>query len=251
MANIVKVDPKSYGSCDCNEICDSSSCVITPHPTLSVNWSDPVIEEVTEIIVAGDGQFDDYMNAGLNQLERQYDEGRIKGADLATAHIQMYEIALTQANEFVLKKYEIDARLALLELEFEDKKRKNKLEADLIATQVMKAKSECETSKAQKGKLINETHLVCTQKEELILNGISKRNLETQQALVAAQQIELYKAQSKGYEDSNRNDTYKTTMNAWAVYVAEIDNGPLASPSALLGSNVTTVIDNATGAASI
>ena len=86
---------------------------------------------------------------------------------------------------------------------------------------------------AQNKQATNQSALIATQASELTLNGKSKRALEDGQRKVTAAQCALYAAQSKGFADKNRNDTFKTVMNAWAVSVSELENP--GTPMSLTG----------------
>ncbi len=312
---------------------------------------------VTEEVIDGSGQFDKYMRAGRNQLNTQYELGRIKGADYTNAYIAMQEGMMAQANQFILGKYQADVALAQAEVDAgikkakaifeinllkvqayqteleglliaqkieteqlqqqmlatqEEEARKNgeaqrvKLEQDiqtsatqeqearkngeaqrtkldqdiqLSATQEIEARSmgvverqlkteqsrttvaETELKTVQKTEMgltgqvdraakkaqvqdtLAASGLKATQQTELIANGSSKRALENGQNKVGAAQCELYAAQAAGFGDRNRNDTFKTIMNAWAVDVAENDN--TSTPSAINGAPLSNIMNSA------
>lgn len=61
-----------------------------------------------------------------------------------------------------------------------------------------------------------------TQESELVLNGTSKRNVEEQEVLVKQEMIELYKAQTTSFESKDRNDVFKSIINGWSVFAAEV-----------------------------
>ena len=191
--------------------------------------SEPMGIVTEEDALKGKGQFDKYMRATVNQLTRQYDEGRIKGADIANALVELIPPMMENANKFVLG--EVNAKLAA---------HKARYELKIAEYQLLKIQAEVSklcteenemilTGKVQRGKLRaeiskveQETKLIKTQDSELVKNGASKRALEEQQKKVAAEQINLYRAQGKGFADKNRNDTFKTIMNSWAVYATEV-----------------------------
>ncbi len=307
--------------------------------------SDPAIAEKIGIVteedtVTGKGQFDKYMRAGVNQLNLQYKEGRIKGADYAAAFIAMQDNMMAQANSFVLGEFDsrvksllaaaqieemqldgyVKRSLLYLQLEesamkvrlLEEQVQKTANETQLIATQEEELRKDGETNRlltstkieeiienkqfvhskeielrltgsferqkirkesekilgdtratASKEKMmiandniqrmltmqtmyheqgkISETcwkgTLIETQIEELKLNGITKRALETEQ-------VNLFKAQGKGFADKNRNDTYKSTLNAWAINATEVDEDAQAVQS-LKETSVGTMVNNA------
>ncbi|RLE58405.1 MAG: hypothetical protein DRJ35_07965 [Thermoprotei archaeon] len=313
--------------------------------------SNPKIAEKIGIVteedtVSGKGQFDKYMRAGNNQLTLQYKEGRIKGADYATAFITMQDNMMTQANNFVLG--EFDARVkalliaaqieemqldgyvkrSLLYLQLEESAMKVRLleeqiqktanETQLIATQEAELRKDSEWGRwltstkideiienkqfvhskeielrlggsferqkvrKESEKILGETRFMASKEkmmlandniqrmltmqtmyheqgkisetcwkgslieqqiEELKLNGVTKRALETEQ-------VNLFKAQGKGFADKNRNDTYKSTLNAWAINATEVD-GDADPVQSLRESSVSTMIENTRSQAGI
>ncbi len=165
----------------------------------------PTVKDITTEAINGTGVFDIYMRAGLNQLMTQYDAGRIKGADFAAAYVAQVELMMTEANKFVLGLAQTQIAIAMFDQQYLGQA------YDALAKE----------SAAKKAK--HESDLICQQVAELKANGASKRSLENAQRLAACEQIELYKAQAGGFEDKNRNDTFKTVMNAWAVHAVEVD----------------------------
>ncbi len=164
----------------------------------------PTVGTVTKEVVSGSGVFDIYMRAGMNQLNVQWDKGRIKGSDYAQAYVAMMQLMMTEANKFVL---------GVLQAEVMAKK----AEYEIFAL-----KYSVITAQETANKTKNEAKLICTQEDELVKNGVSKRKLEDAQEAVAREQINLYKAQAKGYSDKNRNDTLKSLLNSWAVQSTEV-----------------------------
>ena len=68
----------------------------------------PVVDDVTTEDVDGTGVFDVYMRAAKNQLDTQYNLGRIKGADYTQAYISITQVMISEANKFVLGKVQAD-----------------------------------------------------------------------------------------------------------------------------------------------
>jgi hypothetical protein len=192
----------------------------------------------------GKGQFDKYMRAVVSQLGVQYDEGRIKGADLANAFVEVIPPMMESANKFVLG--EVAARLAADKAKFDLKIAEYQLlkvqaEVSKLCTEENEMKL---TGKVQRGKLRAETELIETQESELKKNGASKRALEGAQKKVADEQVNLYRAQGKGFADKNRNDTFKTVMNAWAVDAVEVRE-EVHPPAHLDGPNIDNTLATA------
>lgn len=194
----------------------------------------PTIGTVTEEAVDGNGVFDIYMRAGMNQLETQYKEGRIKGADYAATFLGMTELMMTQANKFVIDEYTarvqgIQAELAIAMFEY----------------QYLSAQYDAALKRAQATKAINESALICQQKEELRYNGRSKRKLETAQEKVACAQISLYDEQSASFNKKSANETFKTISNMWTIFISEVNDNPENVPDVLAGSEMQKLIDSA------
>ena len=120
-------------------------------------------------------------------------------------------------------------------------------EVDLLQTQDSELLL---TGPLQRTKLTAETDLLDTQEDELILNGVSKRALEGSQKLAADEQIELYRAQAIGFEDKNRNDSYKTLLNAWAISAVEVDADPQV-PTSLTSTEINGSIQKANEASGL
>ncbi len=227
MPTTCPVSPKTVNG-DCEE-------VLTTLPELPDGIDKPKIPSVSDVTtedIDGTGAFDIYMRAGMNQLMTQYEEGRIKGADFAAAYVAMVELMMTEANKFVL---------GLVQAE---------IAAALFPMQYMSVAHEASLKDAQVRKTKHESDLICQQMAELKVNGASKRSLEDAQTKVACQQIILYEAQAKGFADKNRNDTFKTVMNSWAIDAVEVNPSP-NSPGPLLGPAIGTTLSSAKAQAGI
>jgi len=270
----------------CNSANTTSTVKYPPHPTLPVVVPEKIGIVTEEDPENGSGQFDRYMRAGTNQLQIQYDLGRIKGPDFAIAFVALQELMMVQGNKFILDKYTSEVMAHKTYLEINEIREKGKLERKLIELNILKGEMELRHLELQMDKTKNEAQLICTQEEELRkdgelkreetkkngvkqrekldeeidllqtqdselkLNGTSKRKLETAQALAQGEQVGLYRAQAKGFADKNRNDTFKSTLNAWAINATEVDDA--ANPVAeLRESAVSTMITNARAAAGI
>lgn len=248
---------KYNNSNDCKY--DNSMCIVCPpgtKPTSDIeapkvpDHSKIKPDIVTKIYVNENGRFDDYMNAGYQQLERLYKEGRIKGADFAAQHVEMTQVMMTEANKFIIAEYQLNIEKEKLKIELElgvEKIRSEKLNQQLLITKEDEERRTGATQRAQHNAETllknSECALVKTQKEELILNGKSKRALEEAQTKVANAQVSLYAAQADGFGDRNRNDTLKTIMNAWAIDYVEGDSPSVPS------TFINTTIDNILGSA--
>ena len=222
-----------------NGNCDSVKITLPDVPEDIVLPDPPKIGVVTTEPISGTGVFDIYMRAGMNQLNSQYDAGRIKGADFATAYLAQVELMMNGANKFVIDKYKI-------ELDAYDARVKD----FLLPYEALKAMYEIALTEAQIKKAKHEADLICQQIAELKVNGASKRNLEAAQRDGACEQVTLYKAQAKGFQDKNRNDTFKTVMNAWAINAVEVDPDP--NPvGALNDTSMDSIIGSARSQASV
>ncbi len=169
----------------------------------------PDVGDVTEEILAGEGVFDIYMRAGSNQLQSQYDAGRIKGAEYAAAYIQMMELMMTQANMFVVQIFD------------------SQMKAKMFPHQMLEIKYKAALYAYQAEEIQSKTYTNRQQVAELKANGAVERTLKASQIGVQEQQAQLYERQMKGFDDKNRNDAFKTTMDAWAIQSVEIAENPL------------------------
>ena len=112
--------------------------------------------------------------------------------------------------------------------------------------QTITAQYEAAIKEHEADKIKNEAALICTQEDELVKNGKSKRELEDAQEAVAREQVNLYIAQAKGYADKNRNDTLKSVLNSWAVQATEVDpDSSNRNLNAVVGSTLTGSVESA------
>ena len=218
-------------SCPKNASEVSGNCeeVVITIPTLPDDIAPidiPTVKNVTTETLDGTGVFDVYMRAGLAQLMSQYEKNRIKGSDFTTAYIAMVELMMTEANKFVLGLVQAEIAVAMFPVQY------------------MGAAYDALAKEATAKKIKHEADLICQQVVELKANGASKRSLEASQKAVACEQITLYSAQAKGFADKNRNDTFKTVMNAWAIDAVEVRASP-NPPEYLSGGNVDETIKSA------
>jgi len=216
--------------------CDSKT-VSPPAPTVPPVHL-PSAEDVTEIIVGGDGVFDRYMRAGNAQLTTQYDLGRIKGADYASAYVQMMEMMMTQANKFVLDLAQAEIAIKMFNAQYTDMEygtalkivqaRKAEHEIDLVCQQIAELKENGATDRALKDEQSKETvikaQLTCQQIAELEYNGMVERSLKKDQGQVQVKTAELYDRQIKGFDEKYTSDLTGQLLDAWAVQGVEFDN---------------------------
>ena len=66
----------------------------------------------TEFEVTGTGIFDIFMDTATKHLTAQFDAGRIRGEDYATAYMQVYSVTLQAALQAWLQKDLIEAQIA-------------------------------------------------------------------------------------------------------------------------------------------
>ena len=145
----------------------------------------PTVDDVTTEDVDGTGVFDVYMRAGKNQLDTQYNLGRIKGSDYTQAYISMTQIMMTEANKFVLGKVQADIAARMFDRQWlalgYDIHNKTvmteKLEIDkeLVKQQIAELKLngavDRESKEAAIQKIYKDTSMVCQEEAELIKNG--------------------------------------------------------------------------------
>jgi len=177
-----------------------------PEPDTGLTVTPPTVADITTEVVDGDGAFDKFMTAGNAQLQSQYEAGRIKGADYAAAYIQMMELMMTQANGFILGRFQAE------------------VQALVAPYNAMSAQYQAAMSGYQAAKTLEDAKLTKTQVKELQANGAQDRTLKRSQVGVQEQQAQLYERQIKGFDDKARNDAMKIAMDAWAVQAVEIDD---------------------------
>jgi hypothetical protein len=135
---------------------------------------DPItLPDLTQATLEGTGVFDTLMRANKAHLESEFTKGRIKGPEYATVYLGSLEPVLQASLQFLLQKD------------------KNKLEADLIAQQILLAQVEIQKAQAELAILqLNLTKIPA----EIALLGAQK-DLVTQQALNAVEEGKVLIAQ--------------------------------------------------------
>ena len=196
---------------DLGDIPNLPSDVTPPEP--------PEISDVTEVLISGSGAFDVFMRAGSTQLQTQYDAGRIKGADFAAAYVQMMQLMMTSAIEFVLKKFETE------------------MAGELFKSQYMKAAFEALTAQQSANKMIADAYLTKVQACELPLNSAADRILKEEQAKAQAKSVDLYDRQIQGFDDKAQESILKIIMDSWAAQGVEITATQADSVLASLNGN--------------
>ncbi len=253
----------------CSSASTTSPIKYPSYPTLPVVAPEQIGIVTEENPKTGSGQFDRYMRAGTNQLQLQYELGRIKGPDFAVAFVALQELMMVQGNKFILDKYTAEVIAHKTYLEVDEMRKKGKLERKLIELNILKGEMELRHLELQMDKTKNEAQLICTQEEELRkdgelkreetrengkvnrqkteeeidllrtqeselkLNGTSKRNLEAADKALKGKMEALYEAQATGFNNKGANEAAKTVGNMWAVYASEIGIDPNTAPSAL------------------
>jgi len=203
-----------YTNCDTScETCSTGDVAI-PTPNPDDKLTDPgTIGFVTEEAIDGKGVFDSLMRAGSNQLMTQYEAGRIKGKEFADAYLSMMELMMTQANAFVIQSY-----TAKLDAESKFK---------MFPYNALSMIYDAAIKEAQAREMDIKNKLVCTQINELVLNGSQDRALKASQIEVQDAQRDLYVRQTTGFNDKRNNDNLKVVMDSWAVQAVELpDDSP-------------------------
>jgi len=132
--------------------------------------------------VTGRGQFDKYMRAGNNQIDIQYNLGRIKGAEYANAFVQMQDNMMTQANGFVLGEFKTRIEADLVSAQIEEMQLDGEVKRTLVQAQILETEMKIRLLAEQIDKVKNETQLIATQEEELRKNGAFDRAVTYRQA---------------------------------------------------------------------
>lgn len=197
-----------------NEIINSQQCIdqvgnvdigdLPELPTDVTPPDAPTVGDITEVVLDGNGAFDVFMRAGSAQLQSQYDAGRIKGADFAAAYIQMMQLMMTNATQFVLKKFEVE------------------MAGEMFKVQYLKGAYDAITAEYTANKMMADAYLTKVQACELPLNSAADRILKEEQAKSQAKSVDLYDRQIKGFDDKNQEGIFKIIMDSWAAQGVEI-----------------------------
>ena len=164
---------------------NDAAIVIPPLEAGHVGIHLPVLDDVTTEDVDGTGAFDVYMRAGKNQLDTQYNLGRIKGADYTQAYISMTQMMIAEANKFVLGKVAADIAARMFDRQWLSlgydihnktvQTEKLEIDKELIKQQIEELKLngavDRESKEAAIQKIYKDTSMVCQEEAELIKNG--------------------------------------------------------------------------------
>ncbi len=199
-------------SCSISSQTVSGSCssVSTTLPVLPPGVSKPklpTINDVTTEEIDGTGVFDVYMRAGMNQLNTQYDKGRIKGSDFAQAYIQTIQLMMTEANKFVLGLAQAQVTIAMFEQQY------------------LGAAYDAMVKQHSVSKMKAEGDLLCQQTAELKANGKVERELKMAQKQTQIKQADLYARQIISFKEKTALDAGKIALDAWAVQAVEDVDG--------------------------
>ena len=198
---------------------------IVPPPNTGIKI--PSVKDITTETIDGTGVFDIYMRAGMNQLNSQYEENRIKGAEFATAYIATMQLMMTEANKFVISLVQAEIAAKTFGQQYTGFAYDNAVKV----------------SQAKKSKL--EGDLICQQIAELKKNGASDRSLKAKQTQTQIKQAELYKRQVKGFDDKHRNDMFTQATNAWSVQAAQLLDADQAAIPELFGEPMGNLVKEA------
>lgn len=229
-------------------------------PTFGSSLTTPPVpltnEALTTKAIGGTGTFDVIMDSILAHLKEEYDKGRITGSQYATVYVESVQAGLSNAVQFLLQRDA--AYFASL---------KAQSEAMLAAAEIVKARVELETAKAQlaairfeamnqeaafaltKAKIATESAQYCTVEYSLanimpIQVTIATKQAEAQNAQtndlklddvtpvagLLGKQKALYAQQIISYQRDSEYKGAKIFADAW-VAMKTIDEGLLPPPN--------------------
>lgn len=219
----------------------------------------PSLDDLTTGIVDGTGAFDRVMQATAAHLQKQYDMGRITGADFAKAHTEITVAALNTGLQFVLqgevtrwqaitaqaqaRRAEIDAVTAKLALETAKYElaaaavQTKMLEAQHVLTQMQIATEDGkhQLTQAQMGLVIEQTEAQRAQTSDTRSDGT------TQVVGLMGKQKALYDQQISSYQRADEVKVGKMFVDSW-ITQKTLDEGLLA-PDQFTNANVDEVLN--------
>lgn len=173
--------------------------------------------------VTGSGIFDILMETATKHLTAQFNAGRIRQEDFATAYIDIYKYTLQAALEAWLRRGQIEAEIEKIKADTEvSKAQKDKLLIDIDYTNAQKEKTEAETLiiPLQGDKIKADTNYINAQIEE----SKEKLKLLAKQLELLAKQLEtedakkaLYRRQIEGFDEDYKQKILKIMMDSWNV----------------------------------
>lgn len=130
----------------------------------------PTVATITTETTDGTGIFDVYMRAGMNQLDTQYNLGRIRGPEYATAYMETLGLMIEKANTFAIRIYEAEKNNLVTSYEL-SKIRNDSILIGLQSEESIQRQKEVELNgPLARGKVHMETELLKTQRNAGLLS---------------------------------------------------------------------------------
>ena len=223
---------------------------ITDISDLMNNWKkevDPVTtEELTTRQIGGSGVFDAIMDSIHNHIQREYDAGRITGAEYAKTYTQLTEAGLSQAVRFTLEKNQaywnsvlaqaqaitagINAQIAVLTAKVQFAR--IKAEALSVAANFALTTMKLSTEDAQHA-------LVCKQKALVEAQTIT----EIEQAALVHEQVNTQTEQTALTHEQVNTQTQQTVLTNRQVILTEKQTISEIERAALTHEQINTQIE--------
>ena len=144
------------------------------------------LSELTENSKDGNGVFDRLMEAMNDHIREEHKKNRITGPDYSKVYLGGLQTTMQQAITFLLSKQEADKKAELLSQQIETEK----LNSDLVASQIAKISAEISLMEKQEAKL-DQDILVAVQ--EVLFSRAKVRQMENQALLTEAQAAKTVK----------------------------------------------------------
>jgi len=161
--------------------------------------------------VLGKGQFDKYMRATANQIDIEYQLGRIKGADIAALWGELLPHMMAEANKFVIAEHASRINAETEAIKIEEIRAEGILKRQLLSVQIASETMKIRHLQLQMDETLAKTQLVTTQETEARKSGISKRMLEKYQANEVLAKTQLVTTQES---EARRNGAVERSYKA-------------------------------------
>ena len=182
------------------------------------------------LVVLGNGLFDKLMVTATEHLAVQYENGRIRGEDYATAYIQVYQATLQTASNIWLQKGINEKQLALqlatvnaqIKTDIAKTNAQLKLEVDksnaVLGVDVDKTSAQLEV---QVGIAKNQNDLqwaiALLQRDAQEPVVKAQADFLVNQAIAEESKKDLYRRQIEGFDEDYKQKILKIMMDSWAV----------------------------------
>ena len=181
--------------------------------------------------------FSELVKDVLQELDTQFNKGRIKGTDYATVYSNLLNTILqlsvdtpVKDNQITLsnKEFDLKQELSLLEIKLKEK------ELQLKEKELLLADAELDIKRSQLDIMNREIDL----KERL---GNLDISIKQEQLKLAGKDLEMKERQIRAFDDKIKSELFKIQMDAWSMMYGAVGGEGQAIPDILNGDEIRSL----------